>query len=325
MNKPRLAIIPGANCAGCDYSLLDLGEKVIEVLMAVDIAYWPTAADLKLEDLEKLPDGSIDLVLFEGAVNNDETEEMAKLARRKAKNLIAFGACACFGGIPGLANVASKDGILRKAYIKSLSTVNQQGTIPCKLTRLDGIELTIPEFLETVKSLDQVVNVDYYLPGCPPPLKLVAEALTAALSGKLPPKGTVFGSMKSVCDDCKRIREDKKIMEIKRYHQLIPDPERCLFEQGIICMGPATRGGCDAVCPTANVPCRGCMGPTPGSQDQGARMLSALSSVIGLEVETGVSDEEVRKLILQVKDPLGTFYRYSLPKSIMRRVWGVRE
>lgn len=325
MSKLKIAIIPGANCAGCDYSLLDLGDKIIDVLMAVDITYWPTAADLKLEDLEKLPDGSIDIVLFEGAINNDETEEMAKLARKKAKNLIAFGACACFGGIPGLANVASKDGTLRRAYIKSLSTINQQGTLPRKLTRFNDVELTLPEPLDTVRSLDQVVNVDYYLPGCPPPLKLIAEALTAVLSGKLPPKGTVFGSAKSVCDDCKRIREEKRIMEIKRYHQIVPDPERCLLEQGIICMGPATRGGCDAVCPTVNVPCRGCMGPTPESQDQGARMLSALSSVIGLEVETGTSDEEVRKLVSQVKDPLGTFYRYSLPKSIMRRVWGVIE
>ncbi len=325
MNKPKLAIIPGANCAGCDYSLLDLGEKIIEVLMSVEVAYWPTAVDLKLEDLERLPDGSIDIVLFEGAVNNDETKEMAKLARRKAKNLIAFGACACFGGIPGLANFASKDGLLQKAYVKSLSTINQQGTVPCKLTRLDGEELTIPELLETVKSLNQVVDVDYYLPGCPPPLKLVDEVLTAALSGKLPPKGTVFGSMKSVCDECKHIREEKRITEIKRYHQSIPDPEKCLLEQGIICMGPATRGGCDAVCLTVNVPCRGCMGPTPESQDQGARMLSALSSVIGLEVETGMSDEEIRKIILQIKDPLGIFYRYSLPRSILRRVWGVRE
>lgn len=320
-----LAIIPGANCAGCDYSLLDLGEKAVEVLMAVDIAYWPTAADLKLEDLEKLPDGSVDIVLFEGAVNNDETEEMAKLARRKAKNLVAFGACACFGGIPGLANVASRDGVLQKAYVKTLSTLNPNGVLPSKLTRLGDEELTIPEFLDTVKSLNQVVNVDYYLPGCPPPLKLVADALAAALSGKLPPKGTVFGSMKSVCDECKRVREEKRIMEIKRYHQFIPDPDRCLLEQGIVCMGPATRGGCDAVCPTMNVPCRGCMGPTPESQDQGARMLSALSSVVGLEVEAGLGDEEVRKIIEQIKDPLGTFYRYSLPRSILRRVWGARE
>ncbi|MCS7135611.1 MAG: oxidoreductase [Nitrososphaerota archaeon] len=325
MSKPKLAIIPGANCAGCDYSLLDLGEKIIDVLIATEIAYWPTAADLKLEDLEKLPDGSIDIVLFEGAVNNDETEEMAKLARKKAKNLIAFGACACFGGIPGLANVASRDSILQKAYIKSLSTVNQQGIVPYKITKVDGGELTVPELLETVKSLDQVVKVDYYLPGCPPPLKLTADALVAALSGKLPPKGTVFGSMKSVCDDCKRIRENKRITEIKRYHQIVPDAEKCLLEQGIVCMGPATRGGCDAICPTVNIPCRGCMGPTSESRDQGARMLSALSSVIGLEGEAGVSDEDVRKLVLQIKDPLGTFYRYTLPKSIMRRVWGVRE
>lgn len=324
MSKPLLAVVPGANCAGCDYSLLDLGEKIIDILQSVEIAYWPTAADFKLEDLEALPDNSIDIALFEGAVNNDETVEMARLIRKKSKNLVAFGACSCFGGIPGLANVASKLSILKTAYVNTASTANPDKRLPAKITKLNFGELTIPEYLETVKALDQVVPVDYYLPGCPPPLKLVEEMFRAFLSGSLPPKGTVMGSMKSVCDECKRIRENKRIMKVDRYHQAISDPNRCLLEQGIICVGPATRGGCDAVCPSVNFPCRGCMGPTPQSQDQGARMLSALASILGLDIEAS-SDEEIKSLIKQVKDPLGTFYRYSLPKSILMRVWRVEE
>ncbi|MFQ6076243.1 MAG: oxidoreductase, partial [Candidatus Bathyarchaeia archaeon] len=110
----------------------------------------------------------------------------------------------------------------------------------------------------------------------------------------------------------------KRITEIKRVYEVEPDPEKCLLEQGIICMGPATRGGCEAQCPSVNMPCTGCGGPLPNVLEQGAAMMSALSSILGVDDEGG-EEYDVEKLIGQIKDPLGTFYKYSLPHSILRR------
>jgi F420-non-reducing hydrogenase small subunit len=142
----------------------------------------------------------------------------------------------------------------------------------------------------------------------------------AIAKNELPPKGSVLAPLKSVCDECPRKKENKKISKIYRVHEKIPEPEKCLLEQGIICMGPATRSGCGAQCLTVDMPCTGCGGPCPNSPEQGAAMISALASILGLEEEKEkYSDKDVEELMAQIKDPVGTFYMYSLPSSLLRR------
>jgi len=180
----------------------------------------------------------------------------------------------------------------------------------------------IPEFYDTVKTLDQTVEVDYYLPGCPPPVQLINNAIDAIANNQLPPKGTVLAPLKAVCEECPRTREDKKITKIYRVYEKDPDPEKCLLDQGIICMGPATRSGCDAQCLKVNMPCTGCGGAGPNVPEQGAAMISAISSILGYSGEPGkeqYSDKEIEELMDQIKDPIGTFYMYSLPASILKR------
>ena len=144
-------------------------------------------------------------------------------------------------------------------------------------------------------------------------------AVGAIVEGKLPPKGSVIGPLKSVCDECKFEKSEKKIKEIKRVYEVDKIEDKCLLEQGIICMGPATRGSCEARCLDANMPCTGCGGPTPNALDQGAKMISALASVLGIEGEENMSDAEVQKLIDQIVDPVGTFYKYGLPAALINR------
>ncbi len=133
-------------------------------------------------------------------------------------------------------------------------------------------ELTIPEFYDTVKTLDQVVDVDYYVPGCPPTPKQIWNVVLAIVSGQLPPKGSVVGaSEKTQCDECPRKKKEKKITDFKRIATAQPDPDTCFLEQGFLCLGPVTRGGCDTRCQLSGVPCRGCYGapagcPGPGRQ-----------------------------------------------------------
>jgi F420-non-reducing hydrogenase small subunit len=300
---------------------VDLNERILDVTNLVDIVFWPVAIDFKYDDVEAMEDDEIDITLFNGGIRNSEAKRIADLLRQKSKVVIAYGSCSSFGGIPGLANVSNRDEIFDLVYNETPSTDNPEGVLPRTETTVNGHTLTIPHFFNKVLPLDQVVDVDYYLPGCPPSTDriwdLVLVAKEFAESGRLPPKGTVVAGDLALCEDCPRERQDKKIDKIVRIHELEDDGKTCLIEQGVICMGPATRTGCGHRCINANMPCRGCLGPIPGVRDQGAKMLSALTSVMGLEDETEMDEEAVADMIGQIVDPLGTFYRFSLGSSIL--------
>jgi F420-non-reducing hydrogenase small subunit len=318
--KLKIGFYWAASCGGCEIAVLDINEKILDVVKLADIVFWPVAMDVKYKDVEAMPDKYIDICFFNGSIRSEEQEYMAKLLRRKSKTLVAFGSCAQEGCIPGLANLHDRKEIFSKVYLHSKSISNPNGVLPQTRTEVKEGLLKLPEFYDTVKTLDQTVDVDYYLPGCPPPVKLIANAVDAIAKGALPPKGSVLAPLKSVCDECPRKKENKKISKIYRVHEKVPEPERCLLEQGIICVGPATRSGCGAQCLTVDMPCTGCGGPCPNSPEQGAAMMSALASILGLEGEQEhYTEEDVEALMSQIKDPVGTFYMYSLPSSILRR------
>lgn len=318
MEKLKFGFYWAASCGGCEIAVLDINEKILDVLDVADIVFWPVAMDFKYKDVEAMPDDFMDVCFFNGAIRTEEQEKMAKLLRLKTKILIAFGSCAYMGGIPGLANVADRRQVFERVYLHSPSTVNPDRIVPMTKVNIDEGVLRLPLFYDTVITLNQVVNVDYYIPGCPPPPRLFENAVQAIAERNLPPKGAVLAPLKSVCDECTRIKEEKKIDSIRRIIDFEPDPEKCLLEQGIICMGPATRGGCDARCLKANMPCTGCGGPCPEAMEQGSAMISALSTVLGLAEEKEESFDP-EKLMEQLKDPVGTFYKYGLPISIIKR------
>jgi len=274
MSKLKFGFYWAASCGGCEIAVLDMDEDLLEVLDVADVVFWPVAMDIKYKDVEAMEDGYMDVVFFNGAVRNSEQEHLAKLLRKKAKYMVAFGSCAYTGGIPGLANVSNREEIFDVVYLKSPSTVNPKKIVP-------RTEVEVPE-----------------------------GELTLPVSVRAPEL--------SVCDECPRKKENKQITEIKRIVDHTPDPDKCLLEQGFICMGPATRGGCGARCINANMPCTGCGGPCPGAIEQGSAMISALSTILGLaaEKEEGFDFEE---LLTQLKDPVGTFYKYSLAGSIINR------
>ena len=316
-DKPKVAFYWCASCGGCEEAVVDLAEDILKVTEAVDIVFWPVALDFKKKDVEAMEDGSIAVSFINGAVRLSEQEEMVKLLRKKSGLVVAFGSCSHLGGIPGLGNFWNKEKIFEYAYLKSPSTDNPDKTVPLEKYDLEGKELTLPSFYDTVYTLDQVIDVDYYLPGCAPPKDLIMNAVTAILEGKLPPKGAVLSPNKSLCDECDRNDtkpEKMEITEIKRPWEVHLDPEVCFLAQGVICMGPATRGGCGQRCIIGNMPCRGCFGPTDQVFDQGAKFLAALASILETDDE-----KEIEKLVDTIVDPAGTFYRFSLPASILRR------
>jgi F420-non-reducing hydrogenase small subunit len=322
MAKPKVAIYWCASCGGCEETVVDLNEDILKVTDAVDIVLWPVALDFKKKDIEAMKDGEIAVSFINGSVRLGEQEEMVKLLRQKSGLVVAFGACAHLGGIPGLGNFCTREEIFARAYKETPSVENPEGVVPQERTNIGLGELELPAFWDTVKTLDQTIPVDYYLPGCPPPPDLVMNAINAILTGQLPEKGTVLAPDKALCDTCPRAesKPDKlDIKEIKRPWQIKIDPETCFLAQGLICMGPATRTGCGETCIRANMPCRGCFGPVNGVVDQGAKGLTMIASILGGDGEGKMSDEEVKELIGQIADPAGTFYRFSLASSLLKR------
>ena len=323
MAKPKVALYWCASCGGCEEAVVDLNEDILKVVDAVDIALWPVAIDAKYSDVEAMADGDIAVSFINGAIRTEEQEKIVKLLRQKSGLVIAFGACACSGGIPALANQWDKDSIFDYVYFKSPSVVNPDKTTPETRVELNPEQtLTLPDFYNTVHSLQQVIDVDYFVPGCPPTPEVIMKGITAILEGKLPPKGSYIGVENSLCESCERNKtkpDTLSIKDIKRPHLTEIDPEKCFLEQGIICMGPATQGGCGSLCINANMPCRGCFGSPKNLVDQGGSFVSILSSILGLENEEKLDEKEVEELMNSIPDPLGTFYRFSLSNSILKR------
>lgn len=333
--KIKLAVYWCAACGGCDVSLLDTHERLLTIGDMADIVMWPIAEDGKEKDIEAMDDGEITVSIISGAVRNTENEHMAKLLRQKSKIVVAYGTCAAFGGSPALANLVpgGAEEILDYVYTKTPSSASFQNEyhkdapqIPQEKTQVPEGELTIPTLYDTVKTLDQVIDVDYTVPGCPPLPESISQLLKAVADFvyngvPLPPKGTVVGTTtKTLCEECPRQKTGARITELKEPFQVDIDPNACLMEQGILCLGPATMGGCGARCTRVGQPCRGCYGPSPDVQEQGASIFTAVASLFPiLDEDPTCGEDEIIRIMSSIKDPLGYFYAYTLGKSLIKR------
>ena len=317
MSKPKVGFYWCASCGGCEETVVDLAEDILGVVQAVDIVFWPVAMDFKREDIAKMADKEIAVCFINGAIRSSEQFEMVEMLRKKSQILIAFGSCSQHGGIPGLANLYKHEDLVNQSYIDAFSVTNSEKTIPQMELKVPEGKVSLPELWKTVKTLDQVIDVDYYIPGCPPPPKLLADAVNAVLQGKLPPKGTVLAPDVALCSTCprKETKPEKPLLkEFKRPTEIIIDPEKCLLAQGLLCLGLATRSGCESACVNGNMPCTGCMGPTSQVLDFGAKALSGIASLLDMNDEA-----EIAKALEGIVDPVGTFNRYSLPASQLHR------
>lgn len=317
--KPKFAMYWAAACGGCEIAVLNIHEKILDVDANFEVVFWPVAMDAKYKDVEAMEDGSILLTLFNGGIRNSENEEMAHLLRKKSKILVAFGSCACEGCIPGLANLSPAGEIVATAF-NTISTDNPYQIYPMTTYDVPEGEIHIPKILPTLRTLDQVVEVDYYMPGCPPESHQIAAVIDLVIKvlhgeAQLPPKGSAIGAGNStVCDECPRTRNVKSIKAFRRIQEAEPlDPTLCLLEQGIPCNGPATRSGCNARCPQAGAQCIGCYGPAEGVLDYGARLISAFASVIDSN-----DPEEIERILDGIPDPVGQFYRFNLAGSLLK-------
>jgi len=277
-------------CGGCEVSILDIGEPLLDILPNLEFVHMPVLMDHKYfgqtgEGTEMtIPEADIGIV--SGGVRNEKEKHVLEEMRKKTNTLISLGSCASFGGIPAMANMYSLEDLYDKVYRNSVTTDSA-----------DTPATNLPPLLDRVYALDEIVSVDAYIPGCPPNPTMIADALTALLEGK-----PFELAERSVCDDCPVKREKKagggeikRPLEDAEFDQGGPwENTRCLMEQGILCLGPVTRSGCSTVyeeggpkvprCVQGYMPCRGCFGPIRKGANPLVDMMGALSS-IGLDAK----------------------------------------
>ena len=322
--KPKLAMYWAASCGGCEISLVNMNERILDVDGNFDFIFCPCLLDAKKKDIEAMPDKSIAITLFNGAIRTEENLEMAEILRQKSQTLIAFGSCARGGCIPALSNLHKKSEHFRNIYLENPTIDNPLGVMPQKATAMPEGIMALPEFFDTVRTLAQVVEVDYFIPGCPPESHQIWNVIDLVVQGgPLPPRGSVIGAGPlTVCDECVRKKEDKKVPHLYRTYEILPDSEKCLLEQGLVCMGIATRSGCGGLCPQAQMPCTGCYGAPEGVIDQGAKMVAALGSILDIGDVKDIPESElagrVDEIISRIPDYAGTFYKYTLADSILK-------
>jgi F420-non-reducing hydrogenase small subunit len=268
------------SCSGCEISMVDMGERLLEVLKVAQFVHLPVLMDHKYfgqrGDGQHIEIPQADVGFISGGLRNEEHVEVAEAMRQSCKLIIALGTCATHGGIPALTNTFSNQAVLDRYY--HTETTDPVDAHP---------DENLPQLLDSCKALDEKIKVDVYMPGCPPHPDHIFNALVALVEGRSPELPD-----KSVCDTCPTKREGKGALNrVKRFLEApaygAPDEPldqmRCLLEQGFMCMGPVTRAGCggDGILPrciSARVPCRGCYGPVRQDGNQRLDMLNALAS-----------------------------------------------
>lgn len=170
MGNPKVATVWLEGCAGCHMSFLDLDEKLLDILTKIELTVTP------ITDFKDFEFPQLDLGIIEGAIGNQEQLEIAQRLRERSKILLALGNCAVFGGINTLRNWIPTQEILRRGYIETEST--SAGVLP--------IHEELPQLLNKVLPVNEVVPVDAFVPGCPPSPEAIAYSLTEILQGRLP-------------------------------------------------------------------------------------------------------------------------------------------
>jgi len=279
-SRLTLAIFPLIGCSGCENALLDTWRVDDDIFNNLEIVYSPLLADFKEPD-------TVDVGIVTGNVRFHEDINKLLNWRKKSKLLVAFGSCACHGGIPGLLNLYDIQSVINDIYSFNISFDNYN----------------MPKLTVNAKYIAEFVDIDIAIPGCPPPKNLILKLFKHLLKGE-----PLILPDKSVCNECPlNTSEDKVIRSIKRFSLEPITPNKCFLEEGVLCLGPITRAGCDARCIKVNTPCRGCMGYLYNIDEAVVKFLSSISSMI--DEKSGDIDVD------KIKDLTGLLYRFTLASS----------
>jgi F420-non-reducing hydrogenase small subunit len=285
----RIAVASLSACLGCQLTLLDMGETVFQFIGENQLVYVPYLMDKKSPS-------ECDLAIIEGGIRDERQLETALQLRGIASRVIALGSCAVYGGVPGLGNQISEAGLFRRSYD-------------------DHRFEDLPEGLGRLLPLDSYMEVDLKLPGCPPPKDALAWILLK-LSGKGEGLAAPFVDEEmNVCSECRLDCATSAGEGLKSLLTEVPRPGECLLEQGYVCLGTVTRGGCRAVCPSDwGSPCTGCRGPSLQVMMEPIHDIRN-DTVRRLAKAGGMTRKEVDASLLDVPQ---TFFRHVFAEPLQR-------
>jgi NAD-reducing hydrogenase small subunit len=170
MDRLRVATVWLGGCAGCHMSFLDLDEWLFDLAAKIELVYSP------IMDIKVYPE-NVDVVLIEGAVANEDHLQLIHLIRKKTKVLVSFGDCAVTGNVTALRNfLGPAEHVLRRAYLEGAD-------IQAQIPSMPGV---VPALLDTVRPVHEIVPVEVFLPGCPPPADRIRALLEQVLAGEAP-------------------------------------------------------------------------------------------------------------------------------------------
>jgi F420-non-reducing hydrogenase small subunit len=233
---------------------------------------------------------------LEGAIRSEHDREAALKLRESVRTLVAFGTCAVFGGPSGLGWLYDRESVLSAAFDQGASNAGGE--------RPKGA----PELESSVVPINEVVKVDYYLPGCPPSPYFIAGAIKLLVDPKQP--GMKSGT---VCTSCTRKMKKTPGTQLKKCAITASDESTCFLSQGVVCMGSVTIDRCLAPCPKSGVACTGCNGPS-------LRIIREPHLDLRTEIAKrmqklcGIPEEETRVYIQQEAK---TFYSYAMASPVV--------
>ena len=272
-SMPRFAVLQLSGCAGCEVSLLNADAWVREF----ELVFMPLVVSAY-----EVPE--VEVLLISGGVRSDEDLYNLKRAVKQAKKVVAVGTCAISGGV---ANLGNRDEV-RELFMSQTE-------------RRD-----LPRLLPKSQPVDAFVEVDLFLPGCPPTPELFMAALF---------EDPEFKPSRTVCQECGRKKlKDMKPKHLTGFQRGEVDPDICLINQGYLCVGSSTRGGCRALCTRPGHPCVGCRGPSDMliEKDSTAwlesiqRVFAALTEIPLEEVREALLSPQLALFLFQFSDYAGT-------------------
>jgi F420-non-reducing hydrogenase small subunit len=235
--KKRVSIEWLSGCSGCELGIVDLHERLLEVLDEIELVRMPILMDTK-EYVEA------DVGLLTGSIRTDHDLHAAREMRRTCKSIIAFGTCPVFGGPHSSAYPHTREELLDGSFGNNPSTSTHE------------LPTDVPELLEGNRPLDSEIEVDLYIPGCPPHAAFIFEGLLSLVRARPPAIGR-----HSVCYNCQRTMTKTDAGTLRRAFEGEFDPDLCFLSQGCLCFGSVSLDRCLAPCMKVGVPCFSCGGP----------------------------------------------------------------